>query len=140
MIPTRPSIFEYAMRIAIAASYRSEDAFHKVGAVALDSQNRVVATGYNGLAPKKVVPFDWWNSREDVRQLTIHAEQNLCTRFNGGDAVLVAVTLEPCGTCALLLAAAGVKRVLWLEPYHNDAARVFEFHGVAYEQFSMSTT
>ena len=42
---------QYAMALAHVASLRSEDPYRKVGAVAIDFANRVIGTGYNGLAP-----------------------------------------------------------------------------------------
>ena len=51
MSDSRLSIPEYAMALAEVASLRSEDPFRKVGAAALDADNRVIATAYNGLAP-----------------------------------------------------------------------------------------
>ncbi|MFY7930828.1 MAG: hypothetical protein ACOVS5_18310 [Oligoflexus sp.] len=47
----RISIPKYAMALAHVASLRSEDPFRKVGAVAIDFDNRVIGTAYNGLAP-----------------------------------------------------------------------------------------
>ena len=41
---------EYALRIAEVASMRSEDPYKKVGACALDENNRVIGVAYNGLA------------------------------------------------------------------------------------------
>ena len=48
---SRLSIPEYAMALAHVASMRSEDPYRKVGAAALDFDNRVIGTAYNGLAP-----------------------------------------------------------------------------------------
>jgi len=39
---------EYALRMAQVASMRSEDRFKKVGACALDINNRVIGVAYNG--------------------------------------------------------------------------------------------
>ncbi len=51
MSETRLSIPQYAMALAHVASLRSEDPYRKVGAAALDFDNRVIGTAYNGLAP-----------------------------------------------------------------------------------------
>ena len=39
------------MTLAHAAALRSEDPYRKVGAAALDADNRVIGTAYNGLYP-----------------------------------------------------------------------------------------
>ncbi len=56
----RLTIPEYAMALAHVASLRSEDPFRKVGAVAIDFDNRVIGTAYNGLAPGYDAAPDFW--------------------------------------------------------------------------------
>ena len=53
MSDSRLSIPEYAMALAEVASLRSEDPFRKVGAAALDADNRVIATAYNADASSR---------------------------------------------------------------------------------------
>lgn len=117
---SRLSIEKYAMALAYVASLRSEDPKRKVGAVALNSENRIIATGYNGLVAKASHDKSWWANDEIRRKYVIHAEANLCSLFVRGDAELVAVTTAPCGPCALHLAAHGVKHVLYAENYPSD--------------------
>ena len=72
----RISIPEYAMALAHVASLRSEDPFRKVGAVAIDFDNRVIGTAYNGLAPGFDVDADFWMDR-DVRRQSLDALKDL---------------------------------------------------------------
>ena len=58
----RISIPQYAMALAHVASLRSEDPFRKVGAAALDFDNRVVGTAYKGLAPGFDAPAGFWDT------------------------------------------------------------------------------
>ena len=44
------------MTLAHAAALRSEDPYRKVGAAALDADNRVIGTAYNGPAPPACRP------------------------------------------------------------------------------------
>ena len=67
------------MALAEVASLRSEDPFRKVGAAALDADNRVIATAYNGLAPGFDAPSGFWDDREGRQKFMLHAEVNLCT-------------------------------------------------------------
>jgi len=114
------SIEEYAMALAYVASLRSEDPKRKVGAVALNAENRIVATAYNGLIPGAKAEPGFWENDEDRRKFVVHAEANLCSLTKRGEVELVAVTTAPCGPCALNLVAHGVKRVLYAEDYPND--------------------
>ena len=99
MNSNRLSIPEYAVALAHVASLRSEDPFRKVGAVALDFDNRVIGTAYNGLAPGYNAPEGFWNDREARRKYMLHAEVNLCSLFTRGAARLLACTTMPCTSC-----------------------------------------
>ena len=48
---TRPTVEDWAMRVARAVSVRGECTRRQVGAVILDAQNRICGAGYNGAAP-----------------------------------------------------------------------------------------
>jgi dCMP deaminase len=114
----------YAMRMAIAAATASPDPSRKVGAVAMTAENRIIATGYNGLRPGfDIHPSEesaWWLNDNNRRQFVLHAEENLCSLFRRGEVELVAVTTAPCLTCARLLVAHGVKTVVYGETYATD--------------------
>lgn len=117
---SRISIEEYALKLAETAALRSEDPYQKVGAVALDHHNRVVACAYNGLLPKfdlgMIASFD----RNQRLKYMVHAEQNLCSLFKRGEVKLVATTLMPCASCLLLLAAHGVEEIIYRDVYLRD--------------------
>ena len=61
---TRLPIPQYVMTLAHAAALRSEDPYRKVGAAALDADNRVIGTAYNGLYPGFKAQDTFWASRE----------------------------------------------------------------------------
>jgi Cytidine and deoxycytidylate deaminase zinc-binding region len=81
--PTAPlprlAIPEYAMALAHVASLRSEDPYRKVGAVALDFDNRVIGTAYNGLAPGYNASAEFWADRDARRSFMIHASSPAAT-------------------------------------------------------------
>lgn len=118
----RISIPEYAMALAHVASLRSEDPFRKVGAVAIDFDNRVIGTAYNGLAPGYNADPQFWADRDARRKYMLHAEVNLCSLFTRGNVKLVACTTKPCTSCMQMLCAYGVKEVYFREDYPNSEA------------------
>ncbi len=135
MSETRLTIPEYAMALARVASLRSEDPFRKVGAAALDHDNRVIATAYNGLAPGFVAPPDFWADRDGRQKFMLHAEINLCSLFKRGEAKIVATTTMPCTACMQTLCAYGIKEIYYQEIYHaSDAPEIAELYGITLEQ------
>lgn len=132
---TRLTIPEYAMALAHVASLRSEDPFRKVGAVAIDFDNRVIGTAYNGLAPGYDVTPDFWADRDARRKYMLHAEVNLCSLFTRGNVRLVACTTKPCTSCMQMLCAYGVKEVYFREDYPNsEADAIAERYGIRLTQ------
>lgn len=118
----RISMDHYAMLLAVAASTRSEDPHTKVGACALDRDNRVIGLAYNGLPQGICWTTDQWSDRDHKRLFMQHAEQNLCSLFKKGECETVAVTVAPCCACANLLSAHGVKRVIYRDLYQHDVS------------------
>lgn len=111
---------EYFMSTALLVSSRSPCERLHVGCV-LVKDNRIIASGYNGFlpgAPHKSIVI---NNHE---QATVHAEQNAITdcskrgvETNGSTAY---ITHYPCINCAKILAAAGVKKIFYMNDYKND--------------------
>ncbi len=131
------------MALAHVASLRSEDPYRKVGAAALDHDNRVIATAYNGLAPGFNAPADFWVDREGRQKFMLHAEINLCSLFKRGEAKIVATTTMPCTACMQTLCAYGIKEIYYKEIYHaSDAPEIAKLYHIKLEQisdFPMST-
>tara|TARA_R110002020_G_scaffold467478_1_gene691048 strand:- start:425 stop:835 length:411 start_codon:yes stop_codon:yes gene_type:complete len=123
---------QYALDIARTASSRSEDHHVKVGACALNSQQMVVAVGYNGLASGKDVSYDFWRNRDHRRKFMIHAEVNCLSLFQKGEAEMLAVTLLPCSSCATMIAGYGISKVIYGDTYKRDtvALEIFDFYDI----------
>lgn len=111
---------EHALILAYSATLRSEDPYVRVGACALDHNNHVLGVAYNGLAPGKNVSEDFWLDRDARRPYMIHAETNLLARFGIGEAKTIAITLQPCASCAQQIVAHKIKRVIYSEVYTKD--------------------
>lgn len=139
MSAPRISWEEYSLRIAQVASMRSEDPFKKVGACALDKNNRVIGVAYNGLASGIVVEESFWKDRDARRPYMIHAEANLLSLFKRGECQLLACTLLPCSSCATMIASYDIKRVIYSETYHHDdkALDIFKFYQISCEQYKI---
>jgi len=127
------------MRFAEAAASLSKDKSTQVGAVALDDNYNILATGYNGM-PRGVnddVPER--HERPEKYLWTSHAEENLVAQsaYSGrslkGSTVLVSA-LFPCATCARMLIQAGVRRVI--APHAKSNARWAEQNEVAATMFN----
>jgi len=101
---TRPPWPEYGLLLAEAAASRSEDPWHRVGAVVLRPDHSVAGVGYNG-APAGI-EIDWADKEERL-PLVIHAEIN-ALRWATPDEVrggLLISTRQPCPQCLTSIAA-----------------------------------
>lgn len=135
---SRPSWEEYALLLAKTASARSEDPYNKVGACALDYNNRVLGVAYNGLVSKTNVTQSFWCDRDKRRPYMIHAEQNLLSLFRRGEAKLIACTLLPCSDCARLICSWEIPLVVYLHDYQRDlgALNIFKFYKTRLKKIS----
>lgn len=134
---SRLSIPQYVMALAHVAALRSEDPYRKVGAAALDRDNRVIGTAYNGLFPGFTAPKGFWTSRHDRQKYMLHAEINLCSLFRRGEARIVACTTMPCTSCMQALCAHGVRTIYYGETYaDSEAPAIAAMYGVELIQVS----
>jgi len=132
--PNRTSWEEYALLLADTAALRSEDPYRKVGACALAKDNRVLALGYNGLASGKDLnpEQNFWGDRDRRRPFMIHAEVNCLSMVEVGRCGLLAVNLLPCSSCAAMIAAYKIPKIVYREEYEKDmiAHEIFKFYDI----------
>lgn len=134
---SRLSIPQYALSLAHVASLRSEDPYRKVGAAALDFDNRVIGTAYNGLAPGYDAPVGFWDDRDARQKFMLHAEVNLCSLFSRGQVRIVATTTMPCTACMQTLCAYGIQEIYYDEVYSaSDAPLLAEQYGILLQQIT----
>ena len=110
----------YFMSMAILISSRSACERLHVGCV-LVKDTRVISVGYNGFLPKAPHKSIMKDGHE---QATVHAEQNAITDCaKRGISCIDAtayITHYPCINCSKILAASGIKNVIYLNDYRND--------------------
>ena len=130
---------QYAVQLAKVAALRSPDPYKKVGACALDSKNRVIGVAYNGLISNFEPPVNFWDNRDERRKYVVHAEANLLSLFRRNKCKLLACTLLPCSACATLIAAHGIRKVVYNEVYTRDtnALDIFKFYNIELKQVEM---
>lgn len=107
----------YLLNVAKTVALKSKDPSTKVGAVIADPQtHRILATGFNGFPPGVGEMPERWE-RPTKYKFVVHAEANaILTAARFGVPIAGAdlyVTLPPCADCAKLIAAAGLRRVIY---------------------------
>jgi dCMP deaminase len=120
------------MKLAIITSDLSTCARHHVGAVLACANNRHLASGRNGTKRGHAHCEDLMRegvlSYEDHQKWSveneIHAEINaieFCKEYNlPTEGTTLYVTHCPCPECTSAIIEAGVKKVVFLEPWTND--------------------
>ncbi|MBQ7945985.1 MAG: dCMP deaminase family protein [Bacteroidales bacterium] len=120
------------MRMAMIWAENSYCTRRQVGAIMVKDQ-RIISDGYNG------TPSGFENICEDENHKTkpyvLHAEANAISKVarshNSSDGATIYVTACPCIECAKLIIQAGIKRVVYGEPYHiDDGLKLLERAGI----------
>ncbi len=117
---------DYFMGVALLAAERSKDPNTQVGACIVDSDKRILSTGYNGFPLGcSDDDFPWSRSGEDVDTkypYVVHAELNAILNARGktltGSKLYVA--LFPCNECAKAIIQSGIKEVVYLSDKYKD--------------------
>jgi len=105
------------MNLAVAATFRSEDPYVKVGACALRWDYSVAGVGYNG--PPSGVEVDW-SDRDKRLARVIHAERNALGYARIGEIKLIACTMLPCPDCLTEIAKYRIPLVVYDEIYKRN--------------------
>lgn len=138
---------EYFMSVAQLAAQRSKDPATKVGACIVNDQNKIVATGYNGMPNginDSLVPWVKEGPFLDTKYAyVVHAELNaiLNSILTDQTGCRLFVSLFPCNECAKAIIQTGIKHVIYLSDKHKEkdstkaAKKMFKLAGVHHEQF-----
>ena len=100
----------------------------QVGALIVKGR-MIISDGYNG------TPSGFENVCEDeegkTKPYVLHAEANAITKVaksnNSSEGATLYITASPCVECAKLIIQAGIKRVVYVDQYHNtDGLAILE--------------
>ena len=114
----------------------------KVGALIVKDK-MIISDGYNG------TPSGFEDICEDSNGVTkpyvLHAEANAITKIarsgNNSDGATLYVTAAPCIECAKLIIQAGIKRVIYSEPYRlSDGIDLLKRAGINVEYIDIKTS
>lgn len=123
------------LRIASIIAKHSTCCRKQVGAVIVKNR-RIISTGYNGVpsgmkhckdifTPDKLKsPYFYEEHGKFSANFEVHSEQNAIAELSKNEVSGVGATmytnLSPCSSCSKLIAAAGIKRVVYSEEYDRD--------------------
>eukprot|EP00075_Anas_platyrhynchos_P022762 XP_027312015.1 deoxycytidylate deaminase [Anas platyrhynchos] len=139
---------EYFMAVAFLSAQRSKDPSSQVGACIVNSENKIVGIGYNGMpngCSDDVLPWTRTAAhRLDTKYPYVcHAELNAIMNKNSADVkgCSMYVALFPCNECAKLIIQAGIKEIIFMSDKYHDttemtaARRMFDLAGIVYREF-----
>jgi dCMP deaminase len=135
------------MGVAMLSAGRSKDPSTQVGACIVNSENRIMSVGYNGMpagCSDDKFPWDRKGDTLDTKYpFVCHAELNAILNFRGGSlkGCKVYCTLFPCNECAKAIIQIGISEVIYLEDKYSKTDSViaskmmFEAAGVKFRPY-----
>ena len=129
----RPTVDEYFLTMAILASKRATCIRRRVGCILTDTNNNVLATGYNGVyrgaehCLDNPCPGAYSASGKDLDKCyAIHAEQNALLQCKDVNQISTCYsTTAPCVTCTKLLLNTQITRIVVFESYaHSGTSKI----------------
>ncbi|KAK9509918.1 hypothetical protein O3M35_004805 [Rhynocoris fuscipes] len=139
---------DYFMALAFLAAQRSKDPCTQVGACIVNSDNRIVGMGYNGMPTGcDDNEFPWGKSDSNINHKSFyvcHAEMNAVLNKNSYDLknCRIYVGLFPCNECAKVIIQSGIREVIYLSDRKahklstQASKRMFDASGVKYWQYT----
>ena len=135
---------KYFLAIAAVVAQRGTCVRRKVGCVLVNSNNHIVATGYNGV-PKNFPhcidqPCEGANypSGEGLEKCeAIHAELNAFLQCRSDDnSLTMYTTTTPCIACARIICNSNVRRVVSISQYSQNTLSMFAWAKIKLEILS----
>ena len=131
---------EYFLKIAEVVSERGTCIRRQVGCVLVDSNDHIVATGFNGVAKGFEHCIDQpcegakYPSGEGLDKCeAIHAELNAFLQCRSDDSLTMYTTTTPCIACAKVICNSNVKRVVSISQYSQDTLSMFAWAKIKLE-------
>lgn len=112
---------DHFIQMAKLVSSMSKDPNHKIGAVIVNQDNRIISMGFNGFAKGVEDSQDRLNNKEVKRALMLHAEENAILQALAGKQDLTNCDIyvfgyPPCVHCTSLIIQSGIKHVYFRFP------------------------
>lgn len=138
---------EYFMGVAMLAAMRSKDPGTQVGACIVDSNNKILSIGYNGMptgCSDDCMPWEREGEPLHTKYLYVcHAELNAILNYNGGslEGAKLYGTLFPCNECCKAIIQSGIKEIIYMsDKYANTdsviaSKKMFDMVGITYRQY-----
>lgn len=137
---------EYFMGVALLSARRSKDPATQVGACIINTKNKIVGAGYNGL-PAGCDDNEFpWDKQGDFLQTkypyVCHAELNAILNNIGMDlhGCRIYTALFPCNECAKAIIQSGITEVIYLSDKYDGSdtslasKRMLDTAGVSYRK------
>lgn len=139
---------QYFMGIAIMSAQRSKDPSTQVGACIVDSDNRILSMGYNGMptgCDDDSMPWAREGAALESKYLFVcHAELNAILNYRGNGSLKGSrcyVTLFPCNECAKAIIQSGISEIIYMSDKYGDtdstiaSKRMFDSVGIRYRLY-----
>jgi dCMP deaminase len=143
---------EYFMGVALLSAKRSKDPATQVGACIVNTKNKIVGAGYNGL-PAGCDDNEFpWEKQGDFLQTkypyVCHAELNAILNNIGMDlhGCRIYTALFPCNECAKAIIQSGITEVIYLSDKYDGSdtsiasKRMLETAGVLHRKVEAHIT
>ena len=142
---------DYFMGVAIWSAKRSKDPNTQVGSCIVNSENKIVGVGYNGMpigCNDNEMPWtDSTDKLESKYSYVCHAEMNavLNSNWNKMDNCVMYCTLFPCNECTkIILQCQKIKKIVYLDDKYHDqwiwgaSRRMLDNARIKYAKFEIS--
>lgn len=139
---------EYFMGIALLSAMRSKDENTQVGACIVNSENKILSLGYNGMpigCADSVMPWRRTGAPLDTKYMYVcHAELNaiLNSPFGSLKGARIYSTLFPCNECAKAIIQSGISEIIYMSDKYADsdsdhaAKKMFDMVGIRYRKYN----
>lgn len=141
---------EYFMSLAIITSMRSKDNDTQVGSCIVNSNNKIISLGYNGMPNRcsdDELPWEREGDPLNTKYLyVVHAELNaiLNSTLSSLDGCKLFTTLFPCNECCKAIIQSGIGEVVYLSDKYSEtesviaSKKMFEISEVKIRPYSIT--
>lgn len=138
---------EYFMGIALLSAMRSKDDNSQVGACIVNSENKILSLGYNGMpigCSDGDMPWKRVGAPLDTKYMYVcHAELNAILNSPSPSlrGARIYTTLFPCNECTKAIIQSGINEIIYLsDKYHDEdssvaSRKMFDMTGIKYRRY-----